>query len=211
MLFGDDDFFKRLRMSISEAWEIFQNKVGNCLISINKEASMQLQYAYILQSLVPLIIYSNDETIEIELEKTVKLNNNSTYEIDIFLIGKKNNTIHNIAIEMKCYREYASSGGKRGATDIFMKDVYVDIEKLENYILNNICQDKVFLLMNDLERLVYPKNRDAKCWDYDISNNYHLTPKEIITPIGGQDQFIKITGEYIFSWIKKGNYYFLEL
>jgi hypothetical protein len=211
MLFDEDDFIKRLKFSVLEAWKIFQFKVGNGLININKEASMQLQYAYILQNLIPLIIYDLDEKIEIELEKTVRLDNGFTYEIDVFVIGKKNHIIHNIAIEMKCYREYASSGGKRGATDIFMKDVYVDIEKLEKYISNNICQDKVFLAVNDLDRLVYPKNKNAKCWNYDISNNYHLKPKDIITPIGGQEQFVTINSEYVFTWIKKGNFYFLKL
>ena len=209
-LFEEENFFKRLRLSVSEAWKIFQFKVGNDIVKISKEASMQLQYAYILQNLFPLIIYNNDEKIEIELEKTAKLDND-TYEIDVFVYGRKNNVEHNIAIEMKCYREHTATGGKRGATDIFMKDVYVDIWKLEKYISNNICQDKVFLAINDLDRLVYPKNRDAKCWDYDISNGYHLMPKEIDTPIGGKDQFIKINNEYVFNWIKRGNYYFLEL
>jgi hypothetical protein len=209
MLFNEDNFVKRLNLSISEAWKIFQFKVGNGLINLSKEASMQLQYAYILQNLIPLIIYNNDEEIEIELEKTVKLNDRSTNEIDIFVIGKKGNILHNIAIEMKCYREYASSGGKRGATDIFMKDVYIDIEKLEKYISNGICQNKFLLIVNDLDRLVNPKNKNSKCWDYDISNNYHLIPKEITTPIGGQDQYIKINGNYVFNWIKTGDYYFL--
>jgi hypothetical protein len=188
MLFEEEDFIKRLKFSISEAWKIFLFKVGNGMIKISKEASMQLHYAYILQNLIPLIIYDNDEKIEIELEKTVKLNNGFTYEIDIFVIGIKNNIKHNIAIEMKCYKEYAASGGKRGATDIFMKDVYVDIEKLERYILNNICQDKTFMAITDLDRLVYPKNKNAKCWDYDISNGYHLISKKIITPIGGKNR-----------------------
>jgi hypothetical protein len=211
MLFDEEDFIKRLRRAISEAWKIFRFKVGNGIMRINKEASMQLQYAYILQNLIPLIKYNNDEKVEIELEKTVKMANGFTYEIDVFVIGEKGNVLHNIAIEMKCYREYAASGGKRSATDIFMKEVYVDIEKLERYISNNICQEKVFLAMNDLERLVFPRNKSAKCWDYDISNGYQLMPKQIITPIGGQEQFIIINGQYDFNWIKKGIYYFLEL
>jgi len=181
------------------------------MIKINKEASMQLQYAYILQTLIPLIVYNNDEKIEIELEKTVKLDSGFTYEVDVFVHGRKSNIKHNIAIEMKCYREYTATGGKRGATDIFMKDVYVDIEKLEKYISNNICQDKTFLAINDLDRLIYPKDKIAKCWDYDISNGFYLMPKEIDTPIGGKEQFIKIDGEYTFNWTKRGDYYFLEL
>jgi len=38
----------RLRRAISIAWEIFGRKVGGGLIPVNKEASMQLQYAYVL-------------------------------------------------------------------------------------------------------------------------------------------------------------------
>ncbi|HOS55691.1 MAG TPA: hypothetical protein PK385_06495 [Spirochaetota bacterium] len=57
MIFKEIDFKKRLRLSISEAWNIFQQKVGNGLIDINKEASMQLHYAYILNNLIPLIIF----------------------------------------------------------------------------------------------------------------------------------------------------------
>lgn len=209
-IFNEDDFFRRLKLSISEAWKIFRFKVGNEIININKEASMQLHYSYILQSIIPLIIYDKDENIEIQMEKTVQLKHR-TNEIDVFVIGVKGNRTYNIAIEMKCYREYASSGGKRGATDIFMKDVYVDLEILENYLFNNICHEKVFLAMNDLERLVNPKDKKAKCWDYDISNNYHLTPKTITTPIGGDEQLIKISNEYNFNWEKCGKYYFLKL
>lgn len=36
-----------------------------------------------------------------------------------------------IAIEMRCYRTLAASGGYRGATDIFMKDIYEDFYLLE--------------------------------------------------------------------------------
>lgn len=35
----------RTRELITLAWDIFSRKVGNGLITINKEASMQLQYA----------------------------------------------------------------------------------------------------------------------------------------------------------------------
>lgn len=213
MLFGEEDFVKRLKSSVSEAWKIFRFKAGNGMMNINKEASMQLQYACILQNLMPLILYGNDEKIEIELEKTVKLDNGSTCEVDVFVTGRKNNIQHTIAVEMKCYKEYAASGRMRGTTNIFMKDVYVDLEKLERYVSNNICQDKVFLAMTDLESLGSPQKtkKDAKCWDYDISNDYKLMPKHIITPIGGKEQSITISGEYNFNWIKNGGYYFLEL
>ena len=211
MLFDEKNINKRFEQVINMAWEIFQCKVGNGLVNINKEASMQLQFAYVVQNLIPVFLYEKDEMVEIQLEKTVYLDKKNSNEVDMFIIINKGNNVYNIAIEMKCYREIASSGGKRGATDIFLKDVYVDIEKLENYKEKNICHSTFLLVMNDLERLVYPKNKDAKCWDYDISNNFVLSPKKLTTPIGGKEISIKIKNQYNFKWTKAGNYYFLVL
>ena len=210
MLFNELYIDKRFEQVINLAWEIFQCKVGNGLINIYKEASMQLQFAYILQNLIPAFIYEKDEYVEIQLEKTVYYNNISS-EIDMFLNILKGKNEIKIAIEMKCYREFAASGGKRGATDIFMKDVYVDIEKLENYIKNDICQYTFLIIMNDLENLIYPKKIDSKCWDYNISQGFILEPKHLTTPIGGKDISIEIKNNYNFKWTKFGKYYFLIL
>ena len=120
-------FEERLRNSISFAWQVFIEKTGSELLPINKEASMQLQYAYILQQVIPLICFDKDETVQIELETSHKINHRSR-EIDLVLEGISRQGRHRIAVEMKCYREFASSGGKRGATDIFMKDIYEDFE-----------------------------------------------------------------------------------
>jgi len=211
MLFDVRNINNRFEQVVKMAWEIFQCKVGNGLIDINKEASMQLHFAYLLQNLIPTFIYENDESVDIQLEKTVFLNEKRPNEVDMFVIIKKGSNVYNIGIEMKCYKEFASSGGKRGAIDIFFKDVYVDIEKLENYKAENICQGTFLLVMNDMERLVYPEIKDGKFWDYDISNDFELNPKELITPIGGKEISIKITNKYKFKWTKSGNYYFLLL
>jgi len=212
MIFKEIDFKKRLRLSISEAWSIFQQKVGNGLIDINKEASMQLHYAYILQNLLPLIIFQKNESIIINLEQTVKFEDNSSNEVDLILIGNDGNSEYKIAVEMKCYREIASSGNKRGAVDIFFKDVYVDLEILEKYLSNSKCNETVFLCMHDMKRLAYPDNKKSKYWDYGISNGFVLNgPKNIQTPIGGENQNITINNNYNFNWSNFGNFYFLEL
>ena len=52
---------ERMRAAVSISWLIFSRKVGGGLISINKEASMQLQFAYILQQLFPLITFHKNE------------------------------------------------------------------------------------------------------------------------------------------------------
>lgn len=74
-----------------------------------------------------------DESFKIELETGVKLDGRS-FEIDLLLTGAAAMRRHRIAIEMKCYRTLAASGDPRGATDIFMKDVYEDLYITERYV-----------------------------------------------------------------------------
>lgn len=117
---------------------------------------------------------------------------------------------HAIAIEMKCYRTLAASGGKRGATDIFMKDVYEDLHLFEQYVAEGIVQEGVSLVMNDMERLVNPLRKEAKCWDYDISHDASFGPIQLITPIGGKEVNISLAKKYSLSWINYGDFWFLE-
>lgn len=202
-------FEERLRKSISFAWNVFAEKVGSGTLNINKEASMQLHYSYILQQIIPLICFDDDEIVKIELETGVKVQGKSR-EIDLVLFGSNKKSNYRIAVEMKCYREYASSGGKRGATDIFMKDVYEDLHLLESYC-NLAGFDKgVALVMNDLERLVNPKKKNAKCWDYDISNGTKVSNLHLTTPIGGSPVNLTVSKSYSFDWLQKNGFWFLE-
>ena len=156
-------FEERLRKSITFAWQVFMEKTGSKLLSINKEASMQLHYSYILQQVIPLICLRKGETVNIELETSVKINGRN-HEIDLTLDGMNpQGRHHKIAVEMKCYRERTSSGGNRGATDIFMKDVYEDLSFLEEYC-DHVYHQGVALVMNDREGFVFPEKREGKCW-----------------------------------------------
>lgn len=205
-----DKFSIRLRHAISLAWTIFMRKVGSGLLPINKEASMQLQYSYILQQLLPLIILKNDERAEMELETGIDVGG-GIKEVDLLLKGQSEAGSHIIAVEMKCYKTYAASGKPRGATDIFMKDVYEDLRLLELYIDARKADRGVSLVMNDLERLVNPKRKNAKCWAYDISNNTNIKNIHLTTPIGGNEISISLKKTYSFSWEKHGQYWFMEL
>ncbi len=201
---------QRLRESVSFAWAIYMEKVGTGLLQINKEASMQLQYSYILNQILPLICFENSEKTSIELETGVVVSGNPR-EIDILLKGTDQKSSFTVAVELKCYREFASSGGKRGATDIFMKDVYEDMQLLDSYCNQGIADCGVSLVMNDLKRLIYPKKRTAKCWDYDISQNVTVSPKHLNTPIGGKNISITLNKTYSFKWEQKGIFWFVEL
>lgn len=201
---------KRLRHAISAAWGIFSQKVGGKTIPVNKEASMQLQYAYILRQLIPLTSHSSHEVAEIELETGVQTDF-GTNEIDILLKSESIQGPSSIAIELKCYRSISSSGGPRGAHDIFMKDVYEDLSILEKYTSQGIANYGVALVMNDLERFVNPKTKRGKCWAYDISNGHSISRSRLSVPIGGKNISIELEKSYQFNWIKCGDFWFMEL
>ena len=204
-----EKFSERMRAAVSLSWVMFSRKVGNGLIPINKEASMQLQYAYVLQQMLSLITFHENEEFEIELETGVQVNGRGR-EIDLLFSGEFEGQKHIIAIEMKCYRTLAASGGKRGATDIFMKDVYEDFYLLEQYVSEGISQEGVALVMNDMERLVNPSRKNAKCWNYDISNGASFGPVHLNTPIGGKEINITLSKKYTLNWINYGGFWFLE-
>lgn len=201
---------ERMRAAVSESWLIFSRKVGGGLIPINKEASMQLQFAYILQQLAPLITFHESEALQVELETGVRVDGFSR-EIDLMFSGRWSGGGHKIAIEMKCYRTLAASGGKRGATDIFMKDVYFDLHLFERYVDLQIANQGVSLVMNDMERLVKPSKKDAKCWRYDTSHGATFGDEVFNTSIGGKEIEFWLGKRYELAWQKHGEFWFMEV
>ena len=206
----EEAFERRLRKAISVAWHVFGRKVGGGLIPINKEASMQLQYAYLLKQLLPLTLHHVGESAELELETSVKTSS-GTNNIDVLLLGKTPSQEIRIAIEMKCYRTYAASGGTRGAHDIFMKDVYEDLAILEEYVSLSHASRGVALVMNDLPRFVEPKVKSGKCWAYDISHGHTFPGGQLSVPVGGKSVHIELKNSYTFNWQKFGSLWFSEI
>jgi hypothetical protein len=201
---------ERMKGAVSLCWNMFSRKVGSGLIQINKEASMQLQYAYLLKQLVPLITLHEKEVFDVELETGV-LVGDSRREIDLVFTGYSDDEKHTIAIEMKCYRTLASSGKLRGASDIFMKDVYFDFYLLEKYISEKHANEGIALVMNDMNKIVLPTNKNAKCWDYDTSDGAEFGPCVLNTPIGGKDINFNLELSYKLNWIKHGTFWFLQV
>lgn len=207
-----EDLFERIKSMVSYSWNIFSRKVGSGLIQINKEASMQLKYAYILQQFIPLILFDEEERVEIELESTCFIKG-KTREIDILLKGTNcNSETYTIAIELKCYKKYASSGNLRGAHDIFMKDVYYDLNLLEQYCEHNHVDLGISLVMSNYETSVNPQKKTAKCWVYDISDGAQVSSgTNFCTSIGGKDIDFTLNKNYSFIWNSVGEYWFTEI
>lgn len=173
---------------------------------------MQLHYAHILNQTLPLVTVEANETSHVEMETGVMVEKKSR-EIDLLVIGRKGDATHRIAVEVKCYRTKAASGGNRGATDIFMKDVYDDLHILERYIEEGRADRGIGLVMNDREGFVNPKNKVSKCWDYDISQGTVVGPIELKTQVGSTKQpiYISLKRQYQFSWHQYGSFWFAEL
>lgn len=206
-----DNLVKRVNDIIEVCWESFSAKIGCGLIEINKEASMQLNFAYLLKNTIDLAIHHEDEKITIELETTINVNG-KTKECDIVIKIEKEDKILKLPIEMKCYKELASSGGKRGALDIFFKDVHADIELLESYSKKENFLKGIMLVMTDFKNAVFPVKKNGKYWDYDISHGSKIiggVTKN--TAIGGFDINIKIEGNYSLNWREYNKFYFLKL
>lgn len=206
----EEQFADRLRHAVSLAWQVFSRKVGNGLIPINKEASMQLQYAYLLQQVLPLAVQRSDEVVHLELETGVDVASGRN-NIDILVKGTSSAGPSNVAIELKCYRNITSSGGTRGAHDIFMKDIYEDLHVLEEYVAADVAQKGVALVMVDLERFVSPRSKSGQCWAYDTSHGFTFPGGDITVPIGNKPVHVSLTSAYTFEWHKFGTIWFMEL
>lgn len=223
--FRTDRIEDKLDKLVKVAWELLQRKIAGGLVKVNKEASLQLHYAYILQELISICQFSDAENVKVILEKTIGMGGKNTQEIDVVIETTVNNTPYQVAIEMKCYRKYASSGKLRGGINEFVKEVYEDIESLEKYrVLDTSIKKVYFLAMTDYENVVSPLNQSKdkakaktpKYRAYDISNGFVLKgPKNINIPVSSKSVSIHINGKYTFDWtvvpFSAGNFYFLIL
>lgn len=205
-----EDFINRVYEVIDSCWLSFSAKVGSGLLDVNKEASMQLHFAYLLKNTIDLAIHSNDESVSIELETGIYVENRMR-ECDILVKISKDGISKYIPIEMKCYRNISSSGGFRGAQDLFRYGIYEDLQLLESYVSEERFLG-IQLTMTDCRNFIFPKRKKGKSWDYDISHGTILTNGiEIDTPIGGRPVSISLSNSYNFEWVQFGVYYFLKL
>ena len=114
-----DSLENRMRWLLSTGWEICLRRIVSERISINKEASLQLHYAYVLAQMGEIACIEQGESFKIELETA-----HAGKNIDIWCaLGNCE-----AAIEMKCFRKASNR-----AIDTDMYDVLKDISRLESY------------------------------------------------------------------------------
>lgn len=221
--FRTDRIEEKLDKLVKVAWELLQRKIAGGLVKVNKEASLQLHYAYILQELITICQFSDAENVKVVLEKTIAMGDNSTQEIDVVIETMVGGVPYHVAIEMKCYRKIASSGHSRGGINVFVKEVYEDIASLEKYkVRDTNIKRTYFLVMVDYENIVVSTNpsngkkKTPKYKAYDISDGFELNgPIDISVDAGDNKDSIHIEGRYKFDWSvmssSMGNLYFMIL
>ena len=196
----------RVSWAIKFSWDIVLAKIGNDEIRVNKEASLQLYYSSILKSVLDLLKFSPTEQFYIDLESTVLVQSKPLI-IDILVTYQDATISQKHAIELKCYKTLAASGKNRGANDIFMHAVYMDLYYCEQYIIAKKVDFATCLILTDYRNFIYPKKKSSKNWTYDISHESQITPNRFTTSIGGKKVDFSLSNNYRFDWINKGKYW----
>lgn len=198
---------ERVSWAIEFGWWLTIEKIVNGEIKINKEASLQLHFASILKTLMDLIKFNANERFDVDLETTVYVGGKA-YIIDALVSytdGSGINEKH--SIELKFYKTKSASGKARGANDIFMHSVYVDLFYSELYLQNNHANHATCLILTDYENFVNPKKKTTKNWVYDISHGHQFVGGSFTTSIGGKSVNFKLVKKYKFNWIQNGMYW----
>ena len=203
-----DNLVKRINNIIEICWESFSAKVGCGLIEINKEASMQLNFAYLLKNTIDLAIHNEDEKITIELETSI-LVNGGTKECDIVIKISKEDEVTYIPIELKCYKQFQVNGIPTAGYTKFRDYVHDDLHLLEQYSLLENYTKGISFVVTDFANLV---NRNA-FWRNDISNGT-IIHEGVVSNANYNaldPEFTVLDCSYQFNWITRNNWHFLKL
>jgi len=201
-----ESFVNRVKNLVDICWNSFSAKVGAELIDINKEASMQLQFAYLLKNSLDLAIYHDDESINIELETSILIPIGNK-ECDIVLKLSKDKDVMLIPIELKCFKQFQPTGQPTGGYTQFRKNVHHDIFLLEQYALLDNFTNGIGYVMTDFVGIV---NRNTY-WQSNICNGTIIQNGEISNVKYLNTEPSTLTKNYSFNWIEKNQFYFLKL
>jgi len=189
----------RLKHILSEAWQILFARIVVGRQAINKEASMQLQLARILQDLGKAYCITPDEHFTIELETGIGRQN-----IDITCqLGESK-----AAIELKCFRKQSNR-----ATDLDMYDVLKDIERLDNY---KDFQIKQFVCLTDNSYYAENNNTGHGAAVSSTNGSTYYANQPIAPSWKGKwksksrDLDIVLSIDLEFQWVEKEGWFYFE-
>ncbi len=201
-----EELVNRVRNIINICWDSFSAKVGNGIIAINKEASMQLEFACFLKQSLGLAIYNLDESVEIELETSLHLDIGFK-ECDILIKFCKGEETYFIPIELKCFKEFQPNGNPTNGYTQFRNKVYNDLSLLESYSQLEGCLKGISFTITDFEGLV---NRNT-FWGDNTCNGTNIKNGIVSNVNYEQEEQTLLTGNYNFNWESLGYWHFLKL
>ncbi|CEO25106.1 hypothetical protein [Paraclostridium sordellii] len=205
----------RLKEIVNLSYNILVNKVIKGSIEVDNEASLQLQFAYILKSVGELFEYSKDDRFEIELEKPIKTktqlvkskSNNAIIDIYMKLCNDNDECI--CAIELKRFKKC----NNREPNNRY--DAFSDISNLETYKKDNIIHFGYFVLGTDHTHYVTKDKYSDDTADFDLRDGNVYSANTLLKyktnkPYG---EDIQLENSYEFKWDKYDTeeYYFLKL
>lgn len=190
---------QRISYLINESWQIFFQRIVSGKQKINKEASLQLQLARILNDLGNAYCILPDETFQLELETGY---NGKNIDITCRLGEVK------AAIELKCFIKSSNR-----AKDLDMYDALKDIERLESFDEFDI---KFFFCLTD-NKYYAEYTQKGKASSVTLKNGtVYQANKEIIPAWAGEwkvnrDKSIIFKKEIICNWISCNGWYYLQI
>lgn len=190
---------QRLSYLIDESWQILFQRIVSGKQLINKEASLQLQLARILNDLGNAYCILPNETFQLELETGYYGKN-----IDITCsLGKVK-----AAIELKCFMKSSNR-----AKNLDMYDALLDIERLESF--DEFEVKFFFCLTNDK----YYSNSYHKGKSSSVSlkeGTIYKANFEYLPAWAGEwkvkrDKSIIFQKDVVCNWISNNGWYYLQI
>lgn len=199
------ELINRLSKVFELAYKCLFDKINGGQITVENEASLQLQFAVILKTCGELMEIDRDEHFSIELEKPVTLigssfgkSQSSKAKIDIWFAYTKVSTaeVQACAVELKFFKK------KNNREPNNRYDVFADIHNLEHY--GKFAQRCFMVVVTDHDHYVSQDKYSEDTSDFDFRDGkaYPSKPDKTLTyrtekPYGGP---IQLAGSYNFNW-----------
>lgn len=189
----------RLSHIIDQAWLILFNRIVSGKQLINKEASLQLQLARVLQDLGNAYCILPLEIFQLELETGY---NGKNIDITCQLGNVK------AAIELKCFMKVSNR-----AKDIDMYDALIDIERLESF--SDFHIKKFFCLTDNKYYPEYTQKGMASSVTLKNGTVYRAN-QEIIPAWRGKwnvnrDKSIKFKTDIFCNWVSDNDWHYWQI
>lgn len=204
---------EKIRNIIGITWSCYKEKVASGLLAPENEKMMQLQFAMLLQGLVPMFEFVSDESIKILLEEPVDINRTPSRRIiDIVVLHTQDGVRTHYPIELKCFRRLARhGGGTRGGQNLGMYDYWMDIENIEQYSLLPSYRFGTHLALTDDPYYVAGIHNGPQVKVYSTNNNRTVVAGLLEQVIKNRPGRIQLMGRYSTAhWEQANSFYFIH-